>query len=180
MAADPFIGQVVLDRYLVEDMLGAGAMGSVYRGRHTRLPRAVAIKVLHQDLVDDKNMLARFQREAKLAGKLQHPNVISVLDFGQTSGGRHVMVQELAKGPSLSDMIAVAPARRRIVQVVGQILRGLEHAHSLGLIHRDLKPDNIVVELSDDGTELPRIVDFGSRSCARRTARPSGSPPRGS
>ena len=161
MEPDPFVGQVVLGRYVVEEVLGAGAMGRVYRAHHQKLDRKVAIKVLHKHLVDDRSMLARFHREAKLAAKLQHPNVISVLDFGQAPDGRHVMVQELAVGPRLSEMIAIAPARRRVIQVIGQILRGLEHAHSLGLIHRDLKPDNIIVELSGDGTELPRIVDFG-------------------
>jgi serine/threonine-protein kinase len=158
---DPFVGQVVLDRYVVEEVLGAGAMGSVYRGHNRKLGRKVAIKVLHEHLVDDRSMLARFHREAKIAAKLQHPNVISVLDFGQTRDGSHVMVQELAVGPTLTEMISVAPVRRRVIQIVGQILLGLEHAHSLGLIHRDLKPDNIVVELAEDGTELPRIVDFG-------------------
>jgi serine/threonine-protein kinase len=158
---DPFIGQLVLDRYVIEEHLGSGAMGAVYRGKHLKLPRPVAVKVLHDHLVDDPNMLARFRREAKLAARLKHPNVISVLDFGQAPDGRHIMVLEFAAGPSLSEMISVSPARRRIIQVVGQILRGLEHAHAAGLIHRDLKPDNIIVEIAEDGTELPRIVDFG-------------------
>jgi serine/threonine-protein kinase len=160
-ADDPFIGQVVLDRYVVEALLGVGAMGAVYRGRHQKLDKTVAIKVLHPHFSDEPEMLARFRREARVAAKLQpHPNVIGVLDYG-VAAGRQVMVLEFAKGPSLSEMIAIAPARRRIIQVVGQILRGLDHAHAAGLIHRDLKPDNIVVEIANDGTELPRIVDFG-------------------
>ena len=159
--SDPLVGKFVLDRYLVEECIGAGTMGTVYRGNDAKLERAVAIKVLHDHLVDDASMLARFRREAKVAGRLQHPNVISILDYGQAPDGRHLMVLEFAKGPTLTEMIAIFPARRRIIQLVGQILRGLDHAHAVGLIHRDLKPDNIVVEIADDGTELPRIVDFG-------------------
>jgi serine/threonine-protein kinase len=159
--ADPLIGQLVLGRYAIDSEIGKGAMGTVYKGRNVKLEQKVAIKVLHEHLVDDRRMLARFRREAKIAARLSHPNVISVLDYGRSDNGREVMVLEFAKGASLSEMIAVAPARRRVVQVIEQILCGLEHAHDAGLIHRDLKPDNIVVEIAHDGTELPRIVDFG-------------------
>ena len=155
------IGEVVLDRYVVEDELGSGAMGSVFKGRHVKLKRPVALKVLHEELVNEPNMLARFHREAAIAGKLAHPNVVSVLDVGQTAAGHHVMVMEFAHGPTLTEVITVAPARRRIIQLVRQLLLGLDHAHGVGLIHRDLKPDNIIVEIAQDGTELPRIVDFG-------------------
>ena len=158
--ADPLVGQVVLGRYAIDSEIGAGAMGTVYRGRNVKLEQPVAIKVLHAHLVHDKKMLARFRREARIAARLAHPNVISVLDYGAAAGSE-VMVLELAKGPTLSEMIEVAPARRRVIQIIDQILRGLEHAHAAGTVHRDLKPDNIVVEIADDGTELPRIVDFG-------------------
>ncbi|MEO8699860.1 MAG: serine/threonine-protein kinase [Kofleriaceae bacterium] len=153
-------GQVVLERYLVEEALGQGAMGSVYRGKHLELPRHVAIKVLHAHLVHQRNMLERFHREAKVAARLQHPNVISVLDYGE-SAGHQVMVLELALGKPLRAFMAVPLQRDRIIGLVRGILKGLAHAHAAGLIHRDLKPENIIVEESADGVETPRIVDFG-------------------
>ena len=158
---DPLIGELVLDRYVIESELGAGAMGAVYKGHHIKLKRPVAIKVLHEDLVHEPTMLARFRREAHVAAKLSHPNVIGVLDVGETAMGRQVMVMELALGPTLTEVMTISPARRRVIQLVRQLLLGLEHAHGEGLIHRDLKPDNIIVEIAPDGTELPRIVDFG-------------------
>ena len=158
---DPLLGQVVLERYVVDAQVGAGAMGCVYRGRDLNTGRAVAIKVLHDHLVDEPAMLIRFRREAQNAARLEHPNLIDVLDQGRTPDHREVMVFEFVEGPRLSELIAIAPARRRVIQVVDQILCGLEHAHARGLIHRDLKPDNVVVELAHDGTELPRIIDFG-------------------
>jgi serine/threonine-protein kinase len=158
---DPLIGQLVLGRYVIESELGAGAMGTVYKGRHKKLQRPVAIKVLHDELVHEPTMLARFHREARIAAKLSHPNVIGVLDIGETAGGHQAMVMEFAEGPTLTEVITIAPARRRVIQLVRQLLQGLAHAHGEGLIHRDLKPDNIIVEISQDGTEIPRIVDFG-------------------
>jgi len=154
------IGQVVLERYLVEAELGSGAMGTVYRGRHVKLARAVAIKVLHPELVDDRTMLARFRREAAAAARLRHPNVSGVLDVGE-SAGHQVMVMDLVEGVPLSELMTAPLARGRVLHLLREILRGLDHAHAAGLVHRDLKPDNIIVELDAHGAEVPRIVDFG-------------------
>jgi serine/threonine-protein kinase len=154
------VGQIVLGRYLIEEELGQGAMGCVFRGRHVKLPRRVAIKVLHTHLVHQKNMLERFRREAKIAALLHHPNVISVLDYGE-SIGHEVMVMELAQGRVLRAFMASPLPRERIFGLVRQILKGLDHAHVNGLIHRDLKPENIIVEVTPGGDELARIVDFG-------------------
>ena len=158
---DELIGEVVLERYVIESELGSGAMGAVYKGRHVKLKRPVAIKVLHDELVHEPTMLARFRREAQIAARLSHPNVIGVLDVGETKTGRQLMVMEFAEGPTLTEVMTIAPARRRVIQLMRQLLQGLAHAHGEGLIHRDLKPDNIIVEIAPDGTELPRIVDFG-------------------
>ena len=155
------IGKVVMDRYLIEAELGSGASGTVYRGRHVKLRRNVAIKVLHEGLAGDRTMLARFRREAEAAARLRHPNVIGVLDVGETPDGQQLMVMDLVEGQSLGDLMQARLSRDRIIHLVRQILAGLDHAHSAGLVHRDLKPDNVIVERDHHGQEVPRIVDFG-------------------
>ena len=155
------IGATVLGRYRIDEPLGKGAMGSVYRGFDLERERAVAIKIMRDDIVHDRRMLERFKREAKIAAKMRHPNLMRVLDAGETRDQRPVMILELARGKTLSALLDISPAPRRVVHLVREILLGLEHAHGAGLIHRDLKPDNIMVELAEDGTEILRIVDFG-------------------
>lgn len=156
------VGKIVLDRYRVQAVLGKGAMGTVYRGSDQKLARSVAIKVLHAHLVHDPKMLARFRREAHLAARLQHPNLITVLDIGETEDGQHVMVLELAKGPTLADVIGKKPLdRARTLAITRQLLAGLAHAHHAGLIHRDLKPANVMIETGRDAEDVARIVDFG-------------------
>ncbi len=155
------IGRLVLDRFVIEEELGRGAMGTVYRGRHVELPRRVAIKVMHAEHVHEPVLLARFYREAKLAGRLSHPNVVQVIDVGEDAGCP-VMVMELAEGKSLGELMTGQQVpRERMWELVRQLLRGLDHAHGCGLVHRDLKPDNVIVERAPDGGDLARIVDFG-------------------
>ncbi|HET7506094.1 MAG TPA: serine/threonine-protein kinase [Kofleriaceae bacterium] len=180
--AQDLLGEVVMGRYVIEAELGAGAMGTVYRGRHVRLPRNVAIKVLHEDYATHPTMLARFRREAEAAGRLRHPNVSGVLDVGETADGHPLMVMDLVEGASLraildggpgetladagdtldaADTLVTGLGRPRIINFVRQLLAGLDHAHAAGLVHRDLKPDNVIVEIAPHGGEVPRIVDFG-------------------
>jgi serine/threonine-protein kinase len=156
------IGRVIASRYRIEKKLGAGAMGAVYRARHVKVGRAFAIKILHVDLLEDTRLQRRFVREAELAGTLSHPNIVSVIDVGETFEGLHYIAMEYAEGPTLGEIIATqAPIPGpRIIELATQILDGLQHAHKHGLIHRDFKPDNVIIaEL--DGKESPRIVDFG-------------------
>ncbi|HET9621652.1 MAG TPA: serine/threonine-protein kinase [Kofleriaceae bacterium] len=155
---DALIGALVLERYRIEAKLGAGATGSVFRGRHVALPRGVAIKILHDEVAREPTMLARFRREAEAAGRLHHPNLSGVIDFGATEAGQPLIVMELVEGPSLRAVMDGEPLpHARIVHLVRHILRGLDHAHAAGLVHRDLKPDNVIVAAGD----VPRIVDFG-------------------
>jgi serine/threonine-protein kinase len=155
------IGEVVRG-CLVQSELGRGAMGTVYRGIHVETDRAVAIKALHPHHVHEKRIVDRFRREAKLAARLAgHPNIAGVVDFGEAiEDGRHVIILEYAGGEPLSEIMTMPLPPERVIHLTSQILRGLEHAHGLGLIHRDLKPDNIIVEWVD-GIERARIVDFG-------------------
>jgi serine/threonine protein kinase len=154
---DTMVGQVVEERYRIEETLGRGAMGTVYRARHVQIGREVAIKMLHDHLVTDATMVARFEREAALAARLDHANVVSVIDVGEG-----LMVLELARGETLAAIVGRGPmAPERVVELTTQLLRGLEHAHDMGLVHRDLKPENVIIEHDDHGREVPRIVDFG-------------------
>jgi serine/threonine-protein kinase len=157
----PLIGSVVEERYRIEEKLGAGAMGCVYRGRHIKVGRTVAIKVLHDHLVVEPTMVERFEREARVAAKLKHPNLVAVIDIGAAPDGQKLMVLEYAPGASLAELVRAPLPRERVVSLTRQLLSGLAHAHELGLIHRDLKPENVLVESGGDGTEVARIVDFG-------------------
>ena len=155
------MGSIVEERYRVEAELGAGAMGSVYRGRHVRVGRTVAIKVLHDHLVRDPEMVARFEREARIAAKLKHPNLVTLIDIGTTPDGKKMMVLEFAPGRPMSELVCTPLRPERVITLARQLLLGLEHAHGLGLVHRDLKPENVLVERTSDGVEIARIVDFG-------------------
>ena len=162
MGAAVAVGEVALDRYRIEAVIGSGAMGTVYRARHVRVGREVAIKVLHGHLVRDPNMVRRFDREAAIAARLSHRHLVGVLDVGETARGDKLMVLELARGETLSAIAARGPLDgARVARLVAQLLRGLEHAHDAGLVHRDLKPENIIVEHDERGAEQVRIVDFG-------------------
>jgi serine/threonine-protein kinase len=159
---DDLIGRIVGDRYRVESRLGEGAMGMVYRASHVRFERAFALKILHSHLTADPKMAQRFEREALLAARVRHTNVIGIVDVGETPDGRRYIAMDLAAGTPLANVIWDKPMESpRIIQLVGQMLDGLFAAHEAGLIHRDFKPENVIVELDDFGREVPRIVDFG-------------------
>ena len=156
------IGQVLAGRYRVEAYLGAGAMGTVYRAVHVKVGRPFAIKLLHARLMANAKLRRRFEREAELAGTLKHPNVAAVVDVGVADDGQHYLVLEYADGVPLTALIDEGPQpAARVVRLVRQLCDGLRHAHEAGLIHRDLKPDNIVIERDRHGEETARILDFG-------------------
>jgi serine/threonine-protein kinase len=159
---DKLVGQTLANRYHIETRLGEGAMGAVYRAKHVKVGRAFAVKVLHPRLLEDKKVLSRFDREAELAGRLRHPNVIGVVDVGETPDGMRYMVMDFAEGPDLATLLGEAPMKpERVASLTRQMLEGLFHAHEQGLIHRDFKPENVIVEKDSHGAEVPRIVDFG-------------------
>ena len=156
-------GDVLGGRYVIEQRLGDGATGSVYRARHVKFGRYFAVKVLHSDLMANPKVMARFEREAQLAGRLRHTNVASVVDVGKTDDGQHYMVMELAPGENLSTILfADGPmSESRVLDLTKQLCLGLQHAHDVGLIHRDFKPDNVIVEQQPGGREIVRIADWG-------------------
>ncbi len=160
--SDPLLG-AELGQYVVESLIGEGAMGRVYRAHHKHLAdRVYAVKVLLGDLASTQEMRMRFLNEARSASKLSHPNVVTVYDVGRTDKGLLYLAMELVEGTPLSDLIEGGPMDpTHVAKLARGICDGLAHAHAHGIVHRDLKPENVIVVRGPDGEEVPRIVDFG-------------------
>jgi serine/threonine-protein kinase len=158
---DPLLGTQI-GHYTIDQLIGEGGMGRVYLAHHANLPnKRYAVKVLLGDHAASAQMRARFTREAERASQLDHPNVVKVVDFGQTRHGLLYIVMDHVDGPSLVSMIADLPMPpARAIPLARAICKGLAYAHAAGIIHRDLKPENILVSSGPDGP-VPRIVDFG-------------------
>ena len=145
------------------ELVGVGGMGRVYRAEQKALGRTVAVKVIHPHLVHDENASARFITEARAASALNHPNSVSIIDFGQTEDGLLYLVMEFLRGKDLARVVyEEGPLGfARIVNILKQVLAALAEAHHLGIIHRDLKPENIILERLRSGTDFVKVVDFG-------------------
>jgi serine/threonine protein kinase len=178
--------------------LGQGGMGEVYRARDDRLGREVAIKILPADLARDRERLRRFEQEARSASALNHPNIVTIYEIGQSDSISYIAM-ELVEGRSLRELVEEGPVSlRRLLPIASQVADGLAKAHAAGIVHRDLKPENLMV--SQDG--FVKILDFGLAKLvpsarlrgdrrgsrprhgrlhvARAGGRPSGRLPRGS
>jgi serine/threonine-protein kinase len=162
-AKDPFVGRMLDEKYCVEERLGAGGMGAVYRARHLEMDRPVAIKVLHQRFVENEAARVRFQIEARAAVLLRHSNAVSVTDFGQTSEGCIYIVMELLEGRTLREILTrESPIETaRAISIMLQTSAAVAAAHETGIIHRDLKPSNILVTQSADQPAVVKVLDFG-------------------
>src|SRR5918995_170022 len=146
-----------LGAYRVQQKLGEGGMGEVYRARDTRLGRDVAIKILPDSFATDPDRLMRFEREAKVLASLNHPHIAQIYGL-EDAGATRALVMELVEGPTLADRIAQgALPLDDALKIARQIAEALEAAHEQGIIHRDLKPANI--KLRPDGTV--KVLDFG-------------------
>src|SRR5215813_8610628 len=157
----------ILDgKYQIEQLLGQGGMGAVYRATHLGTKRTVAVKVIHPQFSAQREFVARFQREAEAAGRLRHPNVVDVTDFGfaQTERGRVAyLVMEYLDGATLAEIIqeeGKLPLSWTI-DILEQVCAAVEQAHRAGIIHRDLKPDNIWLEPNGRGGYTVKVLDFG-------------------
>jgi serine/threonine protein kinase len=159
---DPYVGQVLLGQFEVEAVIGEGGMGRVYRARQHGFDRPVAIKILHADLVTNTEMVKRFNREAKIISRLDHPGIIHVYLFGELPDHNLYLAMEYVDGESLTVLIADGPVPvDKAVHIAQQILGALTEAHRKGVVHRDLKPDNIMlVERPDDPLSV-KVLDFG-------------------
>src|SRR5487761_1647113 len=143
------IGQLVAERYVVEELIGRGGMAEVYRARDERLARPVALKVLRGHYARDPGLRTRFEEEAKAAAMVSHPNVIGVYDAGE-DGGQAFIVMELVTGETLSDRIERGPLELENARQVGvDVLDALAAAHARGVLHRDIRPANVL--LTDGG-----------------------------
>lgn len=160
---DPLIGRTVGGAYLIQELIGVGGMGRVYRGNQNALGRTVAIKVVHPHLLGDEQTVARFYNEARAASRLNHPASVGVIDFGRTEDGNLYLVMEFLSGKDLGTVMAEEGPLpfARIIPIVRKILSGLSEAHALGVIHRDLKPENVILQRSRKGDESVKVVDFG-------------------
>lgn len=167
------IGKVIDQKYKVQSILGEGGMAVVYRAYHERMERTVVIKVMQGWLLSNKNAVERFEREAKLTAKLNHPNIVTVFDTGVLNGKEPYIVMEFIKGESLGDKIARQGALPCATgaNIIIQICRGLQEAHNVGIIHRDLKPDNILLQDRTDRPDWVKIVDFGISHLAQGSKR---------
>lgn len=151
------------DKYEVLSLVGRGGMGAVYKVRDKNLHKTFAIKVLNSNLVEDKSSVKRFEQEARAASHLTHPNLVAVYDFGMGGGGAPFLVMDYLDGTSLAELIGKegfidAP---RALDIFIQVVEAVAHAHLKGVIHRDIKPNNIIVTRAENGTDFVKLIDFG-------------------
>ncbi len=159
---DDFLGRVIAAKYRVVALIGEGGMGRVYRAQHVHVSRQVAIKVLPKELSELSVLRERFVREAQAANMVRHDNIVEVLELGETEGGIYYLVMELLEGQTLGRCIdAGAMGVERAVPILRQICGVLGPSHAIGLIHRDLKPDNVFLIERDASPDFVKILDFG-------------------
>jgi eukaryotic-like serine/threonine-protein kinase len=166
------IGTVLDGAYRLTRLLGQGAMGTVYEGHHTGAGKRVAVKVMHRELLAYAELAARFRREAKVTSELDHPHVVSVFGFGATTAGQPYLVMEILDGEDLQTRLErVGPlALPTVVQIVNQVASALAAAHAAGIVHRDLKTDNVFLVRAPDDAVLAKVVDFGLSKVLKTSA----------
>ena len=159
---DPVLGKTLIGKYRVDEKLSEGGMGAVYRGTHVLMDKTVAIKVLRPSLAADEKIVARFSREARAASRISHPNAIAVTDFGESEEGIVFLVMEFLDGKTLKEVIREEGPMplARVVDIMRQVGDALKAAHEQGVVHRDLKSDNIMLIKAGVG-DHPKVLDFG-------------------
>jgi serine/threonine-protein kinase len=160
---DPLPGRVIAGNFRIEQLIGQGAMGNVYRAEQLSLGKAVAVKVLHAHLMDDEKLVGRFKREAKSASKLNHPNTIQIIDSGQDGDGTLYIAMELLAGRDLAQVLRddFPLPLPRVVRIMSQVMSALDEAHAHGVIHRDLKPSNIMLIERRGEPDFVKVCDYG-------------------
>lgn len=169
---DRYLGTILAGRYEIQQVIGGGGMGLVYKARHVMMNRIVAIKMLHHHLTNSPEALKRFQLEAQAASCLSLPNILTIYDFGVSDEGQPFMVMDYLEGTSLADVLDQEKrlSVQRSLNIFIQCCAGLAHAHQKGVLHRDLKPSNIMlVNYGEDQADFVKIVDFGIAKLLNRT-----------
>ncbi|MBA3241657.1 MAG: serine/threonine protein kinase [Acidobacteria bacterium] len=159
---DALVGQLLAGKYRIEEKIDEGGMGCVYRATHILMEKTLAIKVLHPALAADDKIVARFTREAKAASRISHPHALTVTDFGESENGVVFLVMEYLRGRTLKDVVrsdGPLPVAR-VTEIIRQVCGALEAAHEQGVVHRDLKSDNIMLEETSGG-DWAKVLDFG-------------------
>lgn len=156
------VGSVLDGKYEISRVLGVGGMGTVYEGRNLRIQRRVAIKVLHSTTAASAEAVARFEQEARAAGRIGSKHVVEVIDLGHLPSGDLYLVMEFLEGESLAQRFARFPraAPTQLAPIIHQLLEGLAAAHDVGIVHRDLKPENVFLQRTKDG-DFVKLLDFG-------------------
>lgn len=168
----PRVGDTLEGRYEISAVLATGGMGVILQARHVRMGRDVAVKVLHPHIAQEEAVVVRFEREVRLAQRLNHPNTIRLYDFGEAQNGLVYVVMELLEGADLKEIIAQEGPLSvgRAVDLTLQMLDGLGEAHDQDFVHRDLKPSNLFITSSRRGEDLVKILDFGIAKSLEDTA----------
>src|SRR6185436_7139607 len=164
--SDPYIGQVLDEKYQLERLLGRGGMGAVYLATHLGTERYVALKLITPQFMRNEEFVARFKREARAAGRLRHPNVVDVTDFGFAHAGNEAvayLVMEYLDGCTLGDILSEEKQLplEWVVDILEQVCSAVHEAHQQGIVHRDLKPENIWLEPNRLGSYRVKVLDFG-------------------
>jgi serine/threonine-protein kinase len=155
-------GTIIGGRYRVLDLIGDGSMGAVYRAEEVESHEVLAVKVLHPDWSRHPEIIARFEREAIAASRIEHPNVVHATDFGCSSNGSFYLVLEYVAGRDLRQLLEAGPVEAgRAVEIMRGVVAGIRAAHEKGIIHRDLKPENIMLVERDGNPDFVRLLDFG-------------------
>ncbi|MBA3395459.1 MAG: serine/threonine protein kinase [Deltaproteobacteria bacterium] len=162
IAAPPsLVGQVLDGRYKIIRKLGEGGMGEVYAAEHVHIEKRFAIKLLRPEIVSNAEAVQRFRQEARSSSSIGHRNIIAIEDFGQMADGRIYMCMELLNGAALNDLIQQPQPVDRLLNIMIQTGHGLAAAHAKGIVHRDMKPENVFVTLDANNQDVPKLLDFG-------------------
>ncbi|MGO9291987.1 MAG: serine/threonine-protein kinase [Polyangia bacterium] len=159
---DPLVGTVLAERYAIVRRIGEGGMGAVYEARHAIIGKRVAVKVLLEKFLENQELIARLLQEARLASSIGHENIVDVTDYGTTSDGRAFVVMEFLDGESLAQLVmrdAPLPVERSLA-ILRQVCSALSAAHAKGIVHRDVKPENIYLVRRGE-LDFVKVVDFG-------------------